>query len=104
MGDVFKDLEEAAGRLIPRNTGRNLNPLNGLKEKVKSECEIKADSIASTYLSKHPNGDFDDCVDLATAGAIAAATAYAGPGGTAFSASFAPPAARMACRRIFPEQ
>lgn len=90
-----------------RNRGRlhpPTNPLESLEDKVEKACNEGAEKIASTYLSNRPSGDYDDCVVLATAGAIAAGTAISNGAGAAYAATLGPPAARMVCRRIFPEQ
>lgn len=88
---------------IRRNIPEDLNPFDDFSEKVKETIKNAAEGAANSYQSAHPNGDYDDCVIIAAAAAAAAGAAIGGVAGAAIGAGTGLPAARIACRRIFPE-
>ncbi|NOJ73898.1 hypothetical protein [Paenibacillus alvei] len=79
------------------------NPFEALTDGLKKEYEKISNELAAQYQGEHPNGDFDDCVVIVAAGCAAAGAAAGGPLGAAVGAAGGVPAARIACRRIFPE-
>ncbi|MED0963287.1 hypothetical protein [Bacillus paramycoides] len=88
---------------VKRNIPPDLNPFDNLAEDVKKAITDAAENAATSYQSEKPNGDFDDCVIIASAAAAAAGAAIGGIAGAAVGAGTGLPAARIACRRIFPE-
>lgn len=78
--------------------------ISDLGESVTDGIQDMADDLAAQYQSNHSGGDYDDCVTVVAAGCAAAgAVVGGGPIGAAIGAAGGVPAARMACRRIFPE-
>jgi hypothetical protein len=78
--------------------------VSGLGESVTDGVQNMADDLAAQYQSNHGGGDYDDCVMIVAAGCAAGgAVIGGGPIGAAIGAAGGVPAARIACRRIFPE-
>jgi len=88
---------------VKRNIPADLNPLDNLDEKFKKAVTDAAENAATLYQSERPNGDYDDCVVIAAAAAASGGAAMGGVLGAAVGVGSGLPAARIACRRIFPQ-
>ncbi|PEN51108.1 hypothetical protein [Bacillus wiedmannii] len=76
--------------------------LGSLASDAQEALQHEADSLAINYQKANPNGDFDDCVTVVAAGCAAYGASQGGVVGAAIGAGAGVPAARIACRRVFP--
>ncbi|MFF2287286.1 hypothetical protein [Peribacillus butanolivorans] len=81
---------------------KTIDQVEQIVEDIGGGLQETADKLAAQYHVDHPSGDFDDCVLVVAAGCAAAGAALGGPAGAALGAGAGLPAARLACRRIFP--
>ncbi|MBB6622552.1 hypothetical protein H7E67_03830 [Clostridium gasigenes] len=80
------------------------NPLEILEDSVMEKIHDVVDDLAQQYKENQgESGNFDDCVLVAASGCAAAGSAVGGPAGAAIGAAGGLPAARLVCRRLFPE-
>lgn len=76
-----------------------------LPKDSKKEAQSQANKFADRYkVEKDNKGDFDDCVVVVAAACAAVGAAYGGVAGAALGAGAGVPAARLACRRVFPQK
>lgn len=80
------------------------NPLESLTGDIKEKLQNTANNLAQDYKNgAGESSNYEDCVLVAAAGCAAAGASMGGPAGAALGAAGGLPAARIACRAIFPE-
>lgn len=100
IGGSAGDIIRGVGRAIDHGADV-IRDLAGDQQEKFNEI---AGSLAVAYKEERgESGDFNDCVVVVAAGCAAAGASYGGPVGAALGAGAGVPAARLACRRVFPE-
>lgn len=78
--------------------------LADLSSDLKAKLKDAANDLAKQYKeSEGESGNYDNCVMIVAAGCAAAGASMDGPVGAALSTAGGVPAARLACRAIYPE-
>ena len=69
---------------------------------IQTSIQIQARILAQTSKSEGRSANFDDCVTVVAAGLVGYGASLGGPIGAAIAAGAGIPAARLACRSVYP--